>query len=60
MLIGGTLQLSLTILAVFAVAKASGYALPSSVFLGFVIAVSSTAILLRPQPGSNRGDRDLP
>ena len=44
---GGTLQVSLTILAVFALAMALGVATNTALLLGFMIAVSSTAIVLR-------------
>jgi CPA2 family monovalent cation:H+ antiporter-2 len=46
-LIGGTLQVGLTIAAVAIVATAFGFAGGSAVFLGCVVAGSSTAIVLR-------------
>ena len=57
-LIGGTLQVLLTIGMVVAIGRALGFTAASSVFLGFVIAVSSTAIVLRALRA--RGDIDAP
>jgi CPA2 family monovalent cation:H+ antiporter-2 len=57
-LLGGTLQVGLTILVVIAVGRMLGVPLPKAVFLGFVVAVSSTAIVLRGL--SSRGEIDAP
>ena len=46
-LVGGLLQVSLTILAVFAVAGRMGQPAGESVFVGFLVALSSTAIVLK-------------
>lgn len=46
-LVGGTLQVGLTVLAVFFLARWFGVAAPEAVFYGFLIALSSTAIVLR-------------
>lgn len=46
-LVGGSIQVLLTILATFLVAKQVGYGLGESVFLGFLISLSSTAIVLK-------------
>jgi CPA2 family monovalent cation:H+ antiporter-2 len=45
--LGGVLQVGLTALAVFGIATASGLRFGQAVFLGFVFALSSTAIVLR-------------
>jgi CPA2 family monovalent cation:H+ antiporter-2 len=47
LVIGGGLQVSLTTFAVLAVAWALGYTLEQGIFFGFIIALSSTAIVLR-------------
>ena len=57
-LIGGGLQVGATILAVIAIATLLGLPLGPSVFLGFVVAVSSTAIVLRGLRA--RGEIDAP
>lgn len=46
-LLGGSLQVFLTILAVSLVSKLTGLSLGESVFMGFLISLSSTAIVLR-------------
>jgi len=46
-LIGGSLQVALTILAVFAIMRYLGFPVGTSILLGFLIALSSTAIVLR-------------
>ncbi len=46
-LVGGSLQVALTILAVFAILKFLGYPVGTSILLGFLISLSSTAIVLR-------------
>jgi len=45
--VGGTLQVGLTILAVFVVARQIGLSSPEAIFYGFLISLSSTAIVLR-------------
>lgn len=45
--VGGTLQVGLTILAVFAIARQFGLSSPEAIFYGFLISLSSTAIVLR-------------
>ncbi len=55
-LVGGSLQVGLTILATLAVVRALGYRLETALFLGFVIAVSSTAIVLRALRTANQLD----
>jgi len=57
-LVGGALQVGVTILAVVAASTAFGLPRGRAVFLGFVIAVSSTAIVLRGL--STRGELDAP
>ena len=57
-LIGGGLQVGATILAVIAIATLLGLPLGPSVFLGFVVTVSSTAIVLRGLRA--RGEIDAP
>jgi CPA2 family monovalent cation:H+ antiporter-2 len=56
--IGGAIQVGTTVLCVIAVAVAFGVATREAIFLGFVIAVSSTAIVLRGL--SARGELDAP
>jgi len=46
-LVGGVLQVSLTALAVFAVAMQTGQPVGESIFMGFLVALSSTAIVLK-------------
>jgi monovalent cation:H+ antiporter-2, CPA2 family len=57
-LLGGGLQVSLTIGVTAAVAVAFGLAGPNALFVGFVVAVSSTAIVLRGL--SVRGELETP
>ncbi|MEN8232927.1 MAG: cation:proton antiporter [Thermodesulfobacteriota bacterium] len=45
--VGGTLQVGLTILAVFVIARQIGLSSPEAIFYGFLISLSSTAIVLR-------------
>jgi CPA2 family monovalent cation:H+ antiporter-2 len=56
--IGGAIQVGTTVLCVVGAARALGVETPHAVFLGFVIAVSSTAIVLRGL--SARGELDAP
>lgn len=58
LLIGGSLQVGVTILAVTFVAQSFHVPLKQSIFLGFVVAVSSTAVVLRGL--SARGEIDAP
>ena len=46
-LIGGAVQVGLTILATALVAMSTGFALNTAIFLGFVFSLSSTAIVLK-------------
>ncbi|MEA3282468.1 MAG: cation:proton antiporter [Euryarchaeota archaeon] len=46
-LLGGSLQVLLTIAAVFAIATEIGFTSGESIFMGFLIALSSTAIVLK-------------
>ncbi|MBN2397612.1 MAG: cation:proton antiporter [Deltaproteobacteria bacterium] len=46
-LVGGVLQVSLTALAVFAVARQAAQPVGESIFMGFLVALSSTAIVLK-------------
>jgi CPA2 family monovalent cation:H+ antiporter-2 len=46
-LVGGTLQVILTIITVFAILRLIGIPLGESILLGFLISLSSTAIVLR-------------
>ena len=46
-LLGGSLQVLMTIVVVFFIAMQTGLALGESVFMGFLIALSSTAIVLK-------------
>ena len=57
-LIGGTLQMGITLLGVFAFAWLYGLGFGASVFLGFLVAVSSTAIVLRGL--DERGELEAP
>lgn len=56
--LGGGAQVLTTILAVAILARAYGLTVGSSVFLGFVIAVSSTAVVLRGL--ASRGELEAP
>lgn len=44
-ILGGILQVSLTILASFFISRQLGFSLESSIFIGFIISMSSTAIV---------------
>jgi CPA2 family monovalent cation:H+ antiporter-2 len=57
-LIGGTIQVGITILATTGVGVGMGIQPGRAVFLGFVVAVSSTAIVLRGL--SSRGELEAP
>ena len=46
-IVGGALQVGLTILAVFVIARQIGLSSPEAIFYGFLISLSSTAIVLR-------------
>lgn len=46
-LLGGSLQVSLTILVTFAIARQIGLPFGESIFIGFLISLSSTAIVLK-------------
>lgn len=46
-LLGGTLQVFLTIILTAAVSMLLGFALPAAIFLGFLFSLSSTAIVLK-------------
>ena len=56
--LGGGLQVGLTIVAVLAVAMALGESLPRGLFYGFLVAMSSTAIVLRAL--AERQETDAP
>jgi len=56
--IGGGLQVGLTTIATAAIAAAWGAGAPKAVFLGFLIALSSTAIVLKGL--TERGEVDAP
>ncbi len=56
--IGGAVQVSVTIVAVLALALAFGKDIRSGILLGFVVAVSSTAIVLRGL--AERGELETP
>jgi len=56
--IGGVLQVGLSILIAFAVASMMGFSARTSLFIGFLLAVSSTAIVLRGL--ETRGELDAP
>lgn len=45
--VGGALQVGLTILAVFVIARQLGLSSPEAIFYGFLVSLSSTAIVLR-------------
>jgi len=57
-LVGGFLQVGLSALAAFGISKATGLENNTSVFIGLVVALSSTAIVLRGLQG--RGEVDAP
>ena len=57
-LIGGTLQVGLTILVAMGLAIMLGLSARSAVFLGFLVAISSTAIVLRAL--NDRGELEAP
>jgi len=57
-LVGGFLQVGLTILATFALSRLLNFSSNTSLFLGFLVAVSSTAIVLRGL--EERGEVDAP
>ncbi len=57
-LMGGSIQVGLTILVTFIVARQIGYETGQSVFLGFLISLSSTAIVLKLI--QERGEVDSP
>jgi CPA2 family monovalent cation:H+ antiporter-2 len=57
-LFGGAIQVCATILAVFALSRGLGLNPERAVFLGFVVAISSTAIVLRGL--SSRGELEAP
>jgi len=46
-LLGGSIQVGVTILITALIAVSFGFALPQSVFFGFLVALSSTAILMK-------------
>ncbi len=46
-IVGGSLQVGLTVVAVFLISRLLGLSAPDAVFLGFLISLSSTAIVLR-------------
>ncbi|HSE83790.1 MAG TPA: cation:proton antiporter [Thermodesulfobacteriota bacterium] len=46
-LLGGSLQVLLTILAVFLIAEMAGLTFGQSIFMGFLVSLSSTAIVLK-------------
>jgi len=56
--IGGTLQVGLTTVVAVIVASVLGYGLARGIFFGFLIALSSTAIVLRGL--AERGEMDAP
>jgi len=55
---GGTVQVALTIAATFGLARAAGFGANTALFLGFVLALSSTAIVLKLQ--EERGETHAP
>ncbi|PKK82003.1 MAG: hypothetical protein CVT49_15985 [candidate division Zixibacteria bacterium HGW-Zixibacteria-1] len=57
-IIGGFLQVGLSILAAYTIARLAGLAWQSSLFIGFIISVSSTAIVLKGL--ETRGETDAP
>jgi len=56
--LGGALQVGLTIVVTSAAGVSFGLSLPSSIFLGFLTAISSTAIVLRAMQA--RGELEAP
>jgi len=58
LLVGGGLQVALTTAATAVLARAVGVAWPNGIFLGMLVALSSTAIVLRLLAG--RGEMDSP
>jgi CPA2 family monovalent cation:H+ antiporter-2 len=58
LVVGGALQVGLTTAAVTGLALAGGLSLARGIFLGFVVALSSTAIVLKGLAG--RGETDAP
>ncbi|MCK6527010.1 cation:proton antiporter [Myxococcota bacterium] len=56
--LGGSLQVGLTLLACVAIAALAGATVASGLFLGFLVALSSTAIVLRAL--DERGETDAP
>jgi CPA2 family monovalent cation:H+ antiporter-2 len=56
--IGGVIQVGLSILIAFTVASLMGFTARTSLFIGFLLAVSSTAIVLRGL--ETRGELDAP
>jgi len=56
--VGGALQVGLSVLAVFAISKTFGVPGNSAVFIGFLLALSSTAIVMRGL--QQRGEIDAP
>ena len=57
-LLGGGLQVGVSIGAAFLAARLLGYSPQTSIFIGFIFAVSSTAIVLRAM--QDRGEIDAP
>ena len=57
-LLGGGLQVALTIGAVAAIGSFGGFPLPQSIFFGFLVALSSTAILMKLM--MDAGEMDTP
>jgi len=57
-LLGGSLQVLFTLLAIFIIARQTGQSSGESIFLGFLIALSSTAIVLKII--QERGEIDAP
>ncbi len=57
-LLGGSIQVSLTVLVTFVIARQLGQSAGASIFVGFLIALSSTAIVLKLLQG--RAEVDSP
>lgn len=57
-LLGGSLQIALTVLAGFAAARLFGYGLNEAVFAGFLLSLSSTAIVMKIL--QDRAEMDAP
>ena len=57
-IIGGTLQVGLSILLTYFIARIFGLSWQSSIFIGFIVAISSTAIVLKGL--ETRGETDAP